>query len=197
MITNNIFYTDVPVLEKQFCENLIGRFENDPNKHPGVVGIDSTESKLKKSTDLYLSNKYKNETSIFFASLYDTLDVYGSLLEDDNPTLKFIFRRSNSLISGFQMQRTLPGEYFHWHSDDLYDPPYYRGLTYIFYLNDVKNGGQTEFNDGTIIQPKQGHCLVFPATWTYIHRGVPPVDETKYIVTGWWYTDTQISCATL
>lgn len=199
MFSNNIYYTEDPILSKEFCNDLIDKFEKDPKKYPGVVGADASKSTLKKSIDLYLDSRssYKNENTIFFNSLYNSLDEYGSLLERNSPSLKYVFRRSNSLISGFQMQRTLPGEYFHWHSDDLYDPPYYRALTYIFYLNDVLSGGQTEFNDGTIIQPKQGHCLIFPATWTYVHRGVSPTNETKYIVTGWWYTNTQVSCATL
>ena len=27
---------------------------------------------------------------------------------------------------------------------------------------------------------------MFPSTWTYVHRGVPPINGSKYIITGWW-----------
>ena len=52
------------------------------------------------------------------------------------------------------------------------------------YTND--SGGWTEFIDGTRIQPKVGSILLFPATWTYVHRGYP-TKVPKYIVTGWIY----------
>ena len=32
-----------------------------------------------------------------------------------------------------------------------------------------------------------GKLLIFPATWTYMHRGNVPISEDKYIVTGWLY----------
>jgi hypothetical protein len=63
-----------------------------------------------------------------------------------------------------------------------------RALTFIWYLNDVTDDGYTEFIDGTRIQPETGKLLIFPATWTYLHRGVSPKTETKYICTGWIYS---------
>ena len=49
----------------------------------------------------------------------------------------------------------------------------------------IKNAGYTEFLDGTKIQPEAGKLVIFPATWMYVHRGVSPKKETKYICTGW------------
>ena len=49
--------------------------------------------------------------------------------------------------------------------------------------------GYTEFKNGIKIQPEQGKLLIFPAVWSYIHRGFPPKTETKYICTGWIHTE--------
>ena len=64
----------------------------------------------------------------------------------------------------------------------------YRVLTYLFYLNDVDEGGETEFYGGDIkIKPKQGKMILFPSSWTYPHSGKMPVSSNKYIITGWIY----------
>ena len=82
--------------------------------------------------------------------------------------------------TGYQIQRTRPGDFYDWHHDSI-GP---RILTFIWYLNDIKNAGYTEFLDGTKIQPETGKFMIFPATWNYMHRGVSPKDETKYICKG-------------
>jgi hypothetical protein len=56
-------------------------------------------------------------------------------------------------------------------------------------LNDVYEGGETEFVDGTLIKPERGKLIIFPAYWNYHHQGRPPISNTKYIVTGWILVD--------
>ena len=36
------------------------------------------------------------------------------------------------------------------------------------------------------VKPEKGLTLIWPADWTFTHRGVPSSTETKYIVTGWF-----------
>jgi len=60
-----------------------------------------------------------------------------------------------------------------------------RILVYMFYCNDVKNGGETVFPQQDIkIKPKKGTIVFFPASWTHSHYG-NPCNDIKYIVTGW------------
>ena len=63
-----------------------------------------------------------------------------------------------------------------------------RVYTYIWYLNTIKkkDGGYTQFIDGTKMQPKAGRLVMFPALWPYLHRAFPP-KVRKYICTGWIY----------
>ena len=58
-----------------------------------------------------------------------------------------------------------------------------RTWTTMLYLNDVEEGGETNFPKLDVaIKPKCGRILLFPANWQYRHSGLPPVSSQKYIV---------------
>ena len=60
-----------------------------------------------------------------------------------------------------------------------------RFIVVSLYLNDVK-GGETEFlNQSLRVEAVKNRFVMFPATYTHIHRGNPPLSGTKYIITGW------------
>ena len=58
-------------------------------------------------------------------------------------------------------------------------------IAMLFYLNDVRNGGETEFISGKKVRPSTGKLVMFPATWNFIHRGVPPKKSKKYIISSY------------
>jgi len=67
----------------------------------------------------------------------------------------------------------------------------HRIITYLWYLNDVEEGGETLFHNFKI-KPKTGSLLLFPATWTYKHSGAMPISNDKYIITGWvWINENE------
>ena len=89
--------------------------------------------------------------------------------------------------------RNEPDGYFHWHHDFIVEKNKgARIITFIWYLNNANKEGYTEFCDGTIITPKTGKLLIFPADWMYIHRGRPPKIGRKYICTGWMYLQNNL-----
>jgi hypothetical protein len=58
-----------------------------------------------------------------------------------------------------------------------------RYLVFLWYLNDVAEGGETEFCDlGIRVQARAGRLLVFPPYWMFQHAGLPPRSNDKYIV---------------
>ena len=88
---------------------------------------------------------------------------------------------------GYNLQRTLPGEYYHWHVDSGPGAFSDRQLVAIWYLNDVPGpGGETEFPlQGVLIRPAQGKLVLFPPFWTHPHRAVTVEHGVKYIATTW------------
>jgi hypothetical protein len=86
-----------------------------------------------------------------------------------------------------KIQRTEIGQGYHvWHNDDGARANNSRILAFVMYLNDVEEGGETEFLYlSKRIKPKAGRLLLFPTGFTHTHRGNPPISNTKYIFTGW------------
>ena len=67
-----------------------------------------------------------------------------------------------------------------------HSPSVYRQLILMYYLNDVNEGGETEFYHQKIkIKPKQGRLVIFPAAFTHMHRGNPVISNKKYILNSW------------
>ena len=59
-------------------------------------------------------------------------------------------------------------------------------LTFILYLNDIEEGGETEFlYYSKRIKAEKGKLIMWPAGFTHTHRGNPPLTDVKYILTGW------------
>jgi len=90
-------------------------------------------------------------------------------------------------IYDIKIQRTQPGEGYHlWHCEDSTRRDCGRLLTFILYLNDEFEAGETEFLYlEKRIKPTTGTLLLFPGAFTHTHRGNPPIGGTKYIITGW------------
>jgi hypothetical protein len=82
------------------------------------------------------------------------------------------------------------GGYPAWHSENYPEEgrfeALHRVLLYMVYLNDVDEGGETEFFYQKLkIKPKKGTLVIAPAAWTHTHRGNTPVSGDKYIATSW------------
>jgi hypothetical protein len=183
------------VFSVDFCNRVIDKFEKSNLKMTGRTSGDN-KNLIKKSIDvrIYDEPEWVEEEKYFNVMIrkamknYETfllkMDVDGEVKE----TMSLIL--TNSHIHQPQIQRTKPGEYYHWHHDQRY-PPNWSLFTYIIYLNDVEkgSGGTTEFSCGKIIQPKAGKIVFFPCTWTYFHRGKTLEKGVKYIATNGLYVE--------
>lgn len=115
-------------------------------------------------------------------------DNYGVL---GKPKLADIIRylfRSGSV--NLQRYRKGSGGYPHWHSEQFpqidSSDALHRVVFFMYYLNDVEDGGETEFfYQERKIRPKQGTLVVAPASFTHSHRGNIPLSEDKNIATSW------------
>ena len=87
-----------------------------------------------------------------------------------------------------KIQKTLPTEGYHvWHLEHgkgFDNEP--RAFVFSVYLNDVEDGGETEFlHFSKRVKPKTGRIVIWPAAFPYVHRGNPPLSGEKYILTSW------------
>tara|TARA_R100000329_G_C7604273_1_gene214360 strand:- start:600 stop:1196 length:597 start_codon:yes stop_codon:yes gene_type:complete len=87
-----------------------------------------------------------------------------------------------------KIQKTLPTEGYHvWHLEHMKGfENESRAFVYSIYLNDVEEGGETEFlHFSKRVKPKTGRIVIWPAGFPYVHRGNPPLSGEKYIITSW------------
>lgn len=177
------FVFEIPgALPMDVCREMIRRFEANPEQqHEGRIGqLESKDRAVKKSTDLTLSNKadWKDIDQLLFRSLASAMREF----RENYPFFKGPFKDM-----GYAMQRTLPGEYYHWHIDGGSHAFSYRQLVALWYLNDVPGpGGETEFlYQNLTVKPEEGKLILFPPFWTHEHRGVTLESGVKYIATTW------------
>ncbi|MCA9546643.1 MAG: 2OG-Fe(II) oxygenase [Myxococcales bacterium] len=94
---------------------------------------------------------------------------------------------SSQAAPAFKIQKTRVGGGYHvWHFEDGARQFAPRMLAWSVYLNDVAEGGETEFlYQHKRYRPEAGTLLIWPAGFTHTHRGNPPLSNDKYIITGW------------
>jgi hypothetical protein len=171
------------------CDFFIELFKNKEKKGFVVNRQDSEGSELTTKADTSISiniyeefdGKPKEKINSFIDNFWNNaFPKYAKKY----PTL--MQRRWD--LKGFKIQKTIPGEGYHvWHDEhQLSYLDSSRVLTYIIYLNDEYEAGETEFLSKHMrITTKKGSLAIFPANYTHVHRGNPPLTGEKYILTGW------------
>ena len=179
---NSFIFEKQNALPLDICSEMIRRFEaSEDEQYPGRIGqtIDQDVS-IKRSTDLVTSGKenWKDLDNELFRSL-------GQAIVDFRATYPFIKGPFKDM--GYAIQRTKPGEFYHWHIDGGSHEFSHRQLVAVWYLNDVEGpGGETEFSLQKIkVKPEAGKLVLFPPFWTHEHRGVTLEKGVKYIATTW------------
>ncbi len=167
------------------CDRLIDAIETSSYSRPGTVlkGSDSIVVKdHKDSLDLQLMF-HEDVTQHYCHELSKIYERY---------TEKFFAITTGAplRIEAVNVQKYVPGAGFHgWHTERTSDeyPSRARVLVYMTYLNDVTDGGETEWMyQGIKVKPRKGLTVMWPADWTHTHRGVTSPSQTKYIATGWF-----------
>lgn len=63
-------------------------------------------------------------------------------------------------------------------------------LFFIWYLNDVEEGGETEFWNGEYcVKPEIGKLIIFPSCWTFPFKEKIPISCDKYVIKGYLLND--------
>ena len=119
----------------------------------------------------------------------------AQLMIECNKELAPCFRNYSECFPGVQgtvsyqikLQKTpIKGGYSIWHSEQGAGNCSTRATSWLLYLNDVEEGGETEFlYQGFKQKATKGTLVVWPAGYTHTHRGNPPYSNVKYAITGW------------
>lgn len=169
-------------LARDDCDNIIHQFEElESEQQIGTVAWGVERLELKRSTDLYLRGEehWAWADELFFQALGR---AFGEIQK-----IHDIFHEDDVEDNGYQIQRTLPGQFYGWHKDANFHSRK-RIVVAIWYLNDVPecDGGATEFkHQGIKIQPEAGKLIFFPPYWTHLHRGCKLLEGSKYIACSW------------
>tara|TARA_B100000131_G_scaffold200596_1_gene192827 strand:+ start:283 stop:879 length:597 start_codon:yes stop_codon:yes gene_type:complete len=184
------------LVSEEKCNEIIRIFEKDKTIQEGSFGSEKNiNENLKKCSEIYVNtgqsvndNKYN---PLFINELMVALEEYKEKFPFLNKIEKW------GMCNQYKIQRYYPNEGFFLLHCENYGPimlkskelcpTSYRTLVWMVYLNDVTDGGYTEFpTQKKLIAPRTGDILIWPAFWTHPHRGITSKTQTKYIVTGWW-----------
>jgi len=189
----NFIYTKPQALSKEVCEKFIDNFESSPLVNRGYIftnGKVTEIPEIKSSSDITFDPTY-----LYHPIWGDLLKGLVSVVEEEITEYTSKFSKGLYNISEFKLdplfniQRYYPGEGYHtFHCErGANSKNLRRVLVWMVYLNDLTDGGQTEFYyQNHKEMPEQGKIVIWPSDWTHIHRGITSPTQTKYILTGWF-----------
>lgn len=175
---------------KEFCENAITSFEA---LHQAGNTFSRGDYHIDNSSELKDTAAFHNQT-MDVSSLHQIVnnefyDMFWKIINNYTDQYSESLVHQTEPLSAFniKIQKTNVSEGYHiWHYESPTRSVCQRVLAFITYLNTVDEGGETEFlYQHTRVKPVQGTTVVFPAGFTHLHRGNPPLSGTKYIITGW------------
>lgn len=196
----NFIYVHEDRLSSDVCEELINLFEHHQDlQEDGVTSGQKVDKKIKKSKDISIGPSFYSNSYWGFSLnkcldfLQEGLNVYkekfSEYSEDGSKCILGLDSIADwGLYEYYNIQKYFPGDaYYSWHCEAGNTESSNRIMAWMIYLNDVNDGGETEFKfQNYKSKAEKGKLLIWPAAWTHVHRGVASQSETKYIITGWF-----------
>jgi hypothetical protein len=167
----------------KILDDLIEYYQNADHKSAGKTyfeGEPVVDVRAKDSTDCAIKDPILKDRYIQY--LQSVIDLY---------IIKYPFCNEYepwTIVENIQVQHYQPnGGFFSWHTERGTMNVLDRHLVFMTYLNTVTDQGETEFYHQNIkIQPEKGLTIIWPADWTFTHRGISSTSQEKYVVTGWF-----------
>jgi hypothetical protein len=181
-------------LDKFFCDKVMDMFNKAANMN-NVLRREQYHDIGKQNVDDTSFGINHNNIHQFLPSDLDFINI------NFRQALQHYLKETNMLeyqsvkdlkFTELKIQKTSPGQGYHvWHIERGYNAEsLQRVLAFTIYLNEVE-AGETEFLHQKVrVTPKIGRMAIWPAGFPYVHRGNPPLDKDKYIVTSWLLNNT-------
>ena len=176
-------------ITKQECDKAIKLFENQNKYNNTLNRMDYENSPILQKQDKQF---FAGENNIeFWWENLKTLMLNFNMAWNhymQQTGARESYGQDKFFYTRLKIQKTLPTEGYHvWHIEHgATFEMQARAFVFSIYLNDVKNGGETEFlHFSQRIKPKTGRIVIWPAGFPYVHRGNSPLSGEKYILTSW------------
>lgn len=206
MYISNFIYVKENALSDEICDNLIRHVDErealaatlnkDGRNDLGVsYGKEGTPRGNLDREDFQV---YQPASSDY--QYKEVLDCVFEGLDEYKAQIASVDAQGILVSEVVKLQHTPIGGGFHrFHIEQASGLSCARSLTWLIYLNDVTEGGETEFlYQQQRLSPKKGTLVIWPAGVTHPHRGNPPYSNDKYIATGWFevpFTETYAQTA--
>jgi hypothetical protein len=174
------------VIDEVSCKELIKRFEDEHEMYETVHQEDGDNVISFEQLNLYVQGWDDVQKGLL--EMFQDYIVHYKI--DCNVYDKMWPEKYG--YEAVRMKRYLANDYdrFDPHVDVMNHESARRFLAFFIYLNDVEEGGETQFlninQPGTYlpytVKSKRGRLLMFPPTWQYYHTGLKPVSGRKYIL---------------
>jgi len=184
------------------CDAVLERFERAKELKLEYAGQSSSgiNEEVKSSIDFdILTSPIEDDVTFGYGVIQKfneiVVDQYlGEFPKQDEhvPGSDLFFAQTFYELLQVQEYPQTTGHYNAWHAETGNHEMSRRLFSFLLYLNDVEEGGETDFlyvedDNGEMltIKPKKGTLIVHPASFPYIHRGRTPVSSNKIILTTW------------
>lgn len=174
---------------QEACAEMIEHWEtlNRLNLVHTRKSLNDTLNGAKKDTTAFLLESETMRVTVDQPFTEQVLARFWNCYAEYLSEYEFLRDTGDQWIRGMRLQKTEPGGGYHqWHyeADGRYKSD--RATAWMIYLNDVAQGGETEFlYQHHRVAPTVGTVVIWPAGYTHVHRGNPPLEGVKYILTGW------------
>jgi len=170
------------VLDPIICKKIINLFEEKTNQQEHTL-LENHRSF--NEINITKNEGWKDIQGILLDKMQNYLGIYMKYFNIDAKSWP-----EKTGYEEFRIKKYMPNDFdeFQFHVDVQDYATAKRFLVFFFYLNTVKEGGETAFQKNKQsdfemkVQPVEGRLLMFPPLWTHPHVALKPISEPKYII---------------
>ena len=177
------------VLTQTECDKLIAYYNqlNELNRTFNRQELKDEDRHVKDDETAFLMESEEFFLDQGMSILNPLVNKISKCYEDYANRFSVIKSSKRIGVHSLRLQKTVPGGGYHmWHYETSSHGSSPKFITFMVYLNDIDEGGETEFLYlHKRIKPQQGRVIIWPSGFTHTHRGNTPLSGIKYAITGW------------